>query len=67
LSPAPWPSIGAGFVRNAVWDHLHGPPLAPLTGTSSHKNLTLIHELLRIPLVYSPIARTVPPNGPLPR
>lgn len=24
--------IGAGFVRNAVWDHLHGRPLSPLTG-----------------------------------
>jgi len=24
--------IGAGFVRNAVWDHLHGRPPAPVTG-----------------------------------
>ena len=24
--------IGAGFVRNAVWDHLHGRALSPLTG-----------------------------------
>lgn len=22
--------IGAGFVRNAVWDHLHGKPMTPL-------------------------------------
>lgn len=24
--------IGAGFVRNAVWDHLHGRTLSPLVG-----------------------------------
>jgi hypothetical protein len=24
--------IGAGFVRNAVWDHLHGRPPSPLIG-----------------------------------
>ena len=28
--PDSW--IGAGFVRNAVWDHLHGRPPSPLTG-----------------------------------
>ncbi len=22
--------VGAGFVRNAVWDHLHGKPMTPL-------------------------------------
>lgn len=22
--------IGAGFVRNAIWDHLHGKPMTPL-------------------------------------
>jgi hypothetical protein len=27
--PDSW--IGAGFVRNAVWDHLHGRPSSPLT------------------------------------
>jgi hypothetical protein len=27
--PDSW--IGAGFVRNAVWDHLHGRPPSPLT------------------------------------
>jgi hypothetical protein len=24
--------IGAGFIRNAVWDHLHGRPLSPPSG-----------------------------------
>jgi len=24
--------IGAGFVRNAVWDHLHGRAMSPLSG-----------------------------------
>jgi hypothetical protein len=25
--------IGAGFLRNAVWDHLHGRPVAPVPGS----------------------------------
>jgi hypothetical protein len=24
--------VGAGFVRNCVWDHLHGHPASPVTG-----------------------------------
>jgi hypothetical protein len=42
--PDSW--IGAGFVRNAVWDHLHGRPPSPLT---SDVDVDVIwHDLGRI-------------------
>ncbi len=32
--PDAW--IGAGFVRDAVWDHLHGYGQRPVTGDASY-------------------------------
>ena len=26
--------IGAGFIRNAIWDHLHGQPIAAVPGSA---------------------------------